>query len=95
MTASLRERIRWTINKNHNYDDDTIAEAIIKEIESTHRIVDPEIVTDEMLEACFDALPEHYDRPDPTRRPWHAFKAKRRFSAMVKCVKSVLNVDPF
>lgn len=86
MSATLSERIKWVIVRNHGRQAEVIAEAVIREIESTHRIVDPDAVTESMLDACFGALPEHYDPPDPKKRLWHAFKAKRRFSSMVRAV---------
>lgn len=82
--SSLLERLMWVIIENKGTDASTTAQAVVREIETTHRIVDPEVVTEEMLDACFMALPEHYDPPDPKRRKWHGFKAKRRYTAMVK-----------
>jgi len=90
MKSGLAERIRWTIVANRGRNVIVMAEAILKEIETTHKIVDPEEVTEEMLEACFRALPKHYDPPDPSRRAWHGYKARHRFTAMVKAVKSTL-----
>lgn len=91
--SDLIERLRWTIHEHRDDLDDNLLKAIIREMESTHRIVDPEVVTEEMLDACFAALPEHYDPPDPRRRLWHAFKAKRRYTAMVKTSKKLLCTD--
>lgn len=90
MKSALLERIRWTIVANLGRNAAVIATAILKEIETTHKIVDPEDVTDGMLEACFGALPKHYDPPDPKRRAWHGYKARHRFTAMVLAVKSTL-----
>lgn len=90
MSADLLERLKWVLIENHRKDSGFLAEIIIKEIETTHRIVDPDHITEEMLDACFGALPEHYDPPDLTRRLWHAFKAKRRYSAMVKAVRKII-----
>lgn len=87
----LVERIVWILRRHQNEDLGLVAEAIIREVESRYRIVDPEDVTEDMVEACFKALPKHYDPPDPSRRPWHALKAKMRFTAMVKAVQSILN----
>ena len=80
----LEERIKWLLIRNRGADEGILAHTVLKEIETTHRIIDPDVVTDDMLEASFAALPEHYDPPDPKRRPWHGFKAKRRYTAMVK-----------
>lgn len=66
-----------------------IARAVIREIEDRYRIVDPDVVTEEMLDACFGALPKHYDPPDMSKRPWHAPKAKQRFAAMVRAAPRV------
>lgn len=54
---NLLERLTWVIIQNRGADANIIAEAIVREIETTHSIVDPEIVTDSMLDACFGALP--------------------------------------
>lgn len=86
----LLERIVWILRHHKDEDLGLMAEAIIKTIELQHRIVDPDVVTHEMIEACFTALPKHYDPPDPSRRPWHALKARMRFTAMCRAVKSVL-----
>lgn len=86
---NLLERLTWVIIQNRGADANIVAETVIREIESTHAIINPEIVTDSMLDACFRALPEHYDPPDPKRRAWHAFKAKRRYTAMVKAAKKI------
>ena len=80
----LLERIKWVLIQNKTLDASVVAKALIREIETTHRIINPDIVTEEMLESCFSALPEHYDPPDMKRRPWHAFKARRRYIAMAK-----------
>jgi hypothetical protein len=85
--SGLLERVKWVLIENRGADVGLLAEAVIREIETTHRIVDPEEITEAMIEACFKALPEHYDPPDPTRRPWHALKARRRYTAMVKAVE--------
>lgn len=90
MKSALSERVRWTIAANLGRNADIIAAAVLKEIETTHKVVEPENVTEEMLEACFRALPKHYDPPDPSRRAWHGYKARHRFTAMVLAVKSVL-----
>lgn len=90
MRTSLLERVKWVIIENRGMDASTTAEAVIREIETTHNIVDPDEVTEVMLHACFMALPEHYDPPDPKRLPWHTFKAKRRFTAMVKASKKII-----
>lgn len=84
MTASLKERIIALLADKSCWDAEPLTSRILREIETTHRIIDPEVVTEEMLDACFAALPEHYDPPDPKRRAWHGFKAKRRYTAMVK-----------
>lgn len=76
--------------EHRDHDQGLILEAIIKEIQSTHRIVDPDFISDEMLDACFTALPEHYDPPDPKRRLWHALKAKRRYTSMVKAAPKIV-----
>ncbi len=88
--SSLVERLTWVVIEHRNEDANILAEALIKEILSTHAIIKPDDVTEEMLDACFKALPEHYDPPDPKRRAWHAFKAKRRFTAMVKAARRIL-----
>lgn len=90
MSSNLIQRIRWTIARNLGRNADIIAMAIVKEVETTHKIVDPEVVTEEMLDACFGALPKHYDPPDPKRRSWHGYKARHRYTAMVRAAKSVL-----
>lgn len=86
--SDLYERIKWILI--HNNDPGFAAKEVIREIESTHYIVDPELITEEMLEACFNALPKHYDPPDPKRRAWHAYKARHRFTAMVRAVEGVM-----
>lgn len=88
---SLIERIKWVLLENRAADTGLLAAKIIQEIETTHRITDPEIITEEMVEACFTALPKHYDPPDPKRRLWHAYKAKHRFTAMVKKVPKIID----
>jgi len=88
--TTLLERLTWTLMKHEGEDPANIARAIIREIESKHRIVDPEVVTEEMLDACFSALLEHYDPPDMTRRPWHAIKARRRYISMVKAAPKII-----
>ena len=87
--TTLDERVKWLLIQFRGEDEGITAQRILREIETTHNIVDPEVVTDEMLEASFAALPEHYDPPDPKRRPWHGFKAKRRYTAMVKAAPKV------
>lgn len=82
--------MKWVLIQHRGEDENILAETIIREVETTHVIVDPEEITEIMLDACFGALPEHYDPPDPKRRTWHAFKAKRRFTAMAKTVRSIL-----
>lgn len=81
--TTLHERIKWLLSYGP-IDLGLMAERIIAEIESSHRIIDPEVVTEEMLIACFGALPKHYDPPDPKRRLWHGYKARHRYTAMVK-----------
>lgn len=93
MTAALLDRLSWVLIEHRGQDPSTAVHALVKEIESTHLIIDPDVVTEEMLQACYRALPECYDPPDPKRLPWHKFKAVRRFSAMVRaapklCTKS-------
>jgi hypothetical protein len=88
--STLLERLLWTFREHEGEDPGLIIEALFRELETTHRIVAPDEVTDEMLAACFSALPEHYDPPDPARRAWHAFKAKRRYTAMVKAAKKLI-----
>ena len=85
----LLERIKWVLIQNKAIDAGIVANAVIREIQTTHRIINPDIVTEEMLEASFAALPEHYDPPDMKRRPWHAFKAKRRYIAMAKAAPKI------
>lgn len=82
--GNLEERIKWVLLNHKNTDPGIIAPLIVKEIEATHRIIDPEIVSEEMLDACFNALPKHYSPPDPKRRLWHGYKARHRYTAMVK-----------
>lgn len=86
---NLLERLTWVIMKNQGADAGMLAEVIVREIQSTHAIIDPEDVTEAMLDACFNALPQHYDPPDPKRRPWHGYKARLRYTAMVKAAKKV------
>lgn len=86
---NLLERLKWVLIENRGADPSIVAAAIAREIESTHRIIDPETITEEMLEACFCALPEHYDPPDMKRRLWHGLKAKRRYTAMVKAAPKI------
>ncbi len=88
--TSLHDRLTWVMLKHKDLDQGLLLEAIIREIESTHRIIDPELVTEDMLDACFSALPEHYDPPDPKRRLWHAFKAKRRYTSMAKAAPKII-----
>jgi hypothetical protein len=88
---SVIDRVRWVLIENRGMDAHILAEKVVTEIESTHSIIAPEIVTEDMLEACFSALPEHYDPPDPKRRAWHAFKAKRRFTAMCLAAKKIID----
>lgn len=88
--TDLLERIKWALIK-HQFDSfDQVAEAIVKEIEATHCIIDPDYVDEIMLDACFTSLPEHYDPPDPKRRLWHGFKAKRRYAAMVRSAPCIV-----
>jgi len=86
----LLERLKWVLIENKGQDPGIIAGAVLREIEMSHKIIDPELINEEMLEACFAALPEHYDPPDPKRRAWHGFKAKRRYTAMVKAAPKVI-----
>lgn len=88
--SDLFSRLRWTIVEHQEQGPDALAKAIIRELESTHCVVEADLVTDAMLDACFSALPEHYDPPDPKRRLWHAFKAKRRYSAMAKAAPKIM-----
>lgn len=67
-----------------------MAEAVVREIETTHRIINPEDVTEAMVVASFHSLPEHYSPPDMSRRPWHALKARRRFTAMARAAKKLV-----
>lgn len=87
--SSLLERIKWIIFQYREIPIDLLVDAIVNEIESTHKIIDPENITEEMVEASFHALPAHYDPPDPTRRQWHALKARRRFTAMAKAAGKI------
>lgn len=87
----LLERIVWILRHHKDEDLGLVAQAIIIAIEQHHRIINPDDVTQEMIEACFTALPKHYDPPDPSRRPWHALKARMRFTAMARSVKSILD----
>lgn len=91
---SFSDRIRWILKINGVAEDrlDNVVNKIFGEIEQNHRIINPDVITEEMLEACFNALPEHYDPPDMKRRVWHALKAKRRFTAMVLAAEKI-NVE--
>lgn len=84
--SSLQKRITCLLldSRESILSCSQLADSILREIESRYCIVDPDYVSEEMLAACFNALPEHYDPPDPKRKPWHGFKAKRRYSAMVR-----------
>lgn len=88
----LLNHLRWILKINGVSEDrlDLTIYKVIGEIEKTHRIIDPEVITEKMLDACFNALPEHYDPPDMTRRLWHALKAKRRFTAMIKSAPKII-----
>lgn len=86
----LLDRLIWTLMKHEGEDPANIARAVVREIESKYRIVDPEVVTEDMLEACFSALLEHYDPPDMKRRPWHAKKARKRYIAMAKAAPKII-----
>lgn len=81
---SLEERLSEILRFRSAWDAEPLATRIIREIERTHRIIDPDLVTEEMLDACFEALPKHYDPPDPKRRLWHGYKARHRYTAMVR-----------
>lgn len=92
--SGLLERIKWVIIERTTMDAraaEELAKAVVGEIESTHRIVYPPEVTETMLDACFNALPSNYSPPDPKRRPWHAYKARHRFMAMVLAAKKLLD----
>ena len=86
---SLAERIKWILIEHRGADAGLIADHVLREIESTHRIINPDYVDDKMLEASFAALPECYDPPDPKRKPWHGFKAQRRYTAMVRAAPKI------
>ena len=87
---NLLERLKWILTRNKDMDPGMLAAEIVREIETTHRIVAPDEITEDMLNACFAALPKHYDPPDPTRRAWHTYKARHRFSAMVRAVRRMV-----
>lgn len=88
--ADLVDRLIWIFNKHLGQDPGLVIEALLREVETTHYLIDPDKITATMLQACYLALPEHYDPPDPKRLPWHAFKAKRRFTAMVKAAPKIV-----
>lgn len=81
---TLQERLAYVLIEYRGYTPEEVVSALLRELEKTHVVLDPDNVTDEMLQACYTALPEHYDPPDPKRLPWHSFKARRRFTAMAK-----------
>lgn len=88
--SSLQERLAEILRFRSAWDAEPLAERILREIETTHRIIEPECVTEEMLEACFGALPKHYSPPDSKRRLWHGYKARHRYTAMVKAAPRII-----
>ena len=90
VSSDLLERLVWTIMEHRGDDPGLLAQAVVREIESRHKIIDPDVVTEEMLEACFSALLEHYDPPDPRRRPFHALKARKRYIAMARAAPKIV-----
>lgn len=88
--TELLERIKWVLIQHRGDDPGLLAKSIVSEIENTHSIIDPDYVDEVMLDACFTSLPEHYDPPDPKRRLWHGFKAKRRYTAMAKAAPRIV-----
>lgn len=89
--SDLLERITWILINHGDQHPAEVANAVVREIENTHRIIDPDDVTEVMVEASFYSLPEHYSPPDMTRRPWHALKARRRFTAMARAAKKLVD----
>lgn len=87
--STLEDRIIEILAFRSAWDAEPLARRILREIERTHRIVDPDAITEEMLDACFGALPKHYDPPDQKKRLWHGYKARHRYTAMVKAAPKV------
>ena len=88
--TKLLDRLIWIYLRHKDEDPANVVRALIQEIEAKHRIVDPELITEEMLDACFSALLEHYDPPDMKKRKWHALKAERRYTSMVKAAPKIV-----